>query len=221
MKKFLIIFGFLVIATSCSITLKKDARKQTNEKLQVSGIFGIRNKLTMSITGHKIFDNIRITHWENIPYDTISYNKIYDLKSYQVGIKMIANTISLVNAENEYKETAKFGNLYTSQELNKLKSEWEDCLTKDSLYKNEYKRLRSLYEEKIDIDKPAYIIHQFEVCATSLVNNKEECYENGYSFVNYETNIVDTFLILGEDLHLYSTTENYQNFLNELPLVNQ
>lgn len=219
MKKFFLLLPIIVWISCNSSIGEMDARKQTNEKLQVSGIFGIRNQLTQKITGHKIFDNIRITEWEDIPYDTITYHDIYKIQNTLSVYNVVDHTFAIVEAEFLYKEALKFGDLYSPKELNKMKTEWEYLVKKDSLSKAEQKRLQSLIENNIDKDKVAYLIYPFSVCATSTINNEDECYENGYSFVNVETNSVDTFLVLGVDLHLYSITDDYKKFLYELPLV--
>lgn len=221
MKKILLLF-FVVIGVSCTPVVEgQDAKVQTEEKLQVSGVFGTRNQLTLELTGHKIFDNIRITEWGDAPCDTLSYYDIYMIKYLSLCANHIDNTFAIVGAKNDYQEALKFGELYSQKELNKLKDSWRKLEIADSLRVAEENELRLKIDNKEGIDKVAYLIYPFTVCANSLKSNEVECYENGYSYVDFESSKVDTFLVLGVDLSLYATTQDYKKFLSELPLVNK
>lgn len=199
----------------------QDARVQTEEKLQFSGTFGMMNQLSTERTGEKVFDNICITEWGDIPCDTLSYYDINVIKYESYFSDHIDNTLAIIEAKHDYQEALKFGDLYSQKELDKLKDNWRKFEIDDSLRLTKENELRLKVDNKEGIDRIAYLIYPFTVCANFIRMNETKCFENGYSYVDIESNRIDTFLILGVDLNLYKSTHEYKNFLTELPLVNK
>ena len=221
MKKLLSLI-LAVFGISCiPLIANQDARVQTEEKLQVSGIFAIKNQLTQGLAGFKTFDKIRITEWSEEPYDTLSYYDINKIKYLSLCARHVDNMFAIVEAKYNYQEALKFGKLYSQKELKKLKENWKQLEIADSLRMEEENELRLKVDNKEGIDIVAYLIYPFTLCANSISKSEEECNENGYSYVNIESNKVDTFLVLGVDLNLYATTQDYIKFLTGLPLVNK
>ncbi len=197
----------------------EDIKAQTLTAIQHDSYFYYMNK-TVEAFGVASYSDIRIESWDDIPVDTLTMNDMYKLKWHKASINMIKATFDCVDPQAEYEWSLKYPEEYSMQQRNNLKRKYDAALQNKEYASSELDRWRDILKDSIGKDTIVYLVYHYVEAATDREGGNEY-FDYAYSYYNCISHKVDTVIAIWDDLETHKQSENYWEWIVELPYLDE